>query len=210
MTVTFSGFESCGEYGLEGTVVVREGNRLVDLAETRLRGRHNAENVMAAWAAAREFGIEDERLADSVAGYVPPEHRCELVATIGGVDYINDSKATNLHALESALRSLDAPVVLIAGGKQKGLDYRPLAELVGARVKKVLLIGEIAEELAEVWGGVAECEIAAGLEAAVEGAAGSAEEGDVVLFSPGTSSFDMYSGYVERGEAFRSAVKKIS
>ena len=146
----------------------------------------------------------------AVEHYQPPAHRCELVETIGGVDYVNDSKATNLHALESALRALDGTVVLIAGGKQKGLDYAPLSGLVGARAKAVFLIGEIGEELATTWGESVACRVCGGLDEAVEGAAAAAVAGDVVLFSPGTSSFDMYSGYTERGEAFREAVRKLS
>ncbi|MDG2124954.1 MAG: UDP-N-acetylmuramoyl-L-alanine--D-glutamate ligase, partial [Verrucomicrobiales bacterium] len=209
-TVTFSGFESCGEYGLEGRRVMRGGVALLDLGETKLRGKHNAENVMAAWAVGREFGIDDRSIANSVVDYTPPAHRCELVARVGGVDYVNDSKATNLHALESALVSLDGRVVLIAGGKQKGLDYRPLTDLVASRAKRVILIGQIADELREAWGEVVECEVSGDLDAAVKAAAEAADEGEVVLFSPGTSSFDMFSGYGERGEAFREAVAKIS
>ena len=183
---------------------------LVDLSGTRLRGKHNAENVMAAWAAGRQFGIDDRVIAEHVMAYSPPAHRCELVKTIGGVDFVNDSKATNLHALESALRSLDGRVVLIAGGKQKGLDYTPLTGLVAERTRGVVLIGEIGEELKRCWGADADCRLAVGLDEAVGMAAELAEPGDVVLFSPGTSSFDMFSGYGARGDAFKEAVNRIS
>jgi UDP-N-acetylmuramoylalanine--D-glutamate ligase len=161
---------------------------------------------MASLAAAQAAGVRAEVAVPVLGAYTPPPHRCELVATHGGVDFINDSKATNLHALESALRSLDARVVLVAGGKDKGLDYRPLAPLVAERASAVVAIGEIAGLLARAWGDAVPCQTAAGLDEAVAAASRLAGPGQAVLFSPGTSSFDMFSGYEERGEAFRRAV----
>ncbi|NIP98668.1 MAG: UDP-N-acetylmuramoyl-L-alanine--D-glutamate ligase, partial [Akkermansiaceae bacterium] len=147
--------------------------------------------------------------AETLNGYAPPLHRCELVATLDGVEYINDSKATNLHALQAALCSLDRPTVLIAGGKEKGLDYRPLLPLVVERVEAVVVFGEIGERLCGLLSEVVPTSVAASLEEAVEAARTAARPGGTVLFSPGTSSFDMFSGYEERGEAFRAAVKSL-
>jgi UDP-N-acetylmuramoylalanine--D-glutamate ligase len=148
-------------------------------------------------------------MGQAIAGYRPPSHRCELVGEIGGYAFFNDSKATNLHALESSLRSQEGKVVLIAGGKEKGLDYGPLAKLVSEKVVSVIAIGEIGGKLVETWGGLVPCRVAATLDEAVAAAlaeVGRFPQGTAVLFSPGTSSFDMFSGYEERGDTFRRIV----
>jgi len=121
--------------------------KLVDLSVSRLRGLHNAENAMAAYAAVRALGVTATEANDSLHGFAPPLHRCELVRTLDGVEYINDSKATNLHALDSALRSQQRPIVLIAGGKQKGLDYSEISPRLESTTKGIVIFGEIAEQL---------------------------------------------------------------
>lgn len=206
---TFSSTEEGGDYGLDGSWIRFGGEPVLDLTETRLRGSHNAENVMAAVAAGRALKVSFECAERALAGYAPPLHRCELVGTLDGVEYINDSKATNLHALESALRSQNRPTVLIAGGKEKGLDYRPLLPLLAEKVGAVVLIGEIGATLADCFSKSVPCEVAASLEEAVERARQRSAPGGTVLFSPGTSSFDMFRGYEERGDAFRTAVQAL-
>ena len=132
--------------------------------------------------------------------------------TLDGVEYINDSKATNLHALDSALRSQGRPIVLIAGGKQKGLDYTEVLPRLKDTTKGIVVFGEIAEQLAETFQPVsaaAPCTVVDSLEDAVRVAADLAEYGDTILFSPGTSSFDMFSGYEERGDCFRRIVNEL-
>jgi UDP-N-acetylmuramoylalanine--D-glutamate ligase len=121
---------------------------------------------------------------------------------------VNDSKSTNLHSLESALRGQENAVILVCGGKEKGLDYAELTEFASASTKHVICIGETAEKITAAWGDELPCEIADSLSSAVAKAAEVAEKGDIVLFSPGTSSFDMFSGYVERGNQFREAVQQ--
>ena len=121
---------------------------------------------------------------------------------------MNDSKSTNLHSLESALRGQEKAVILVCGGKEKGLDYAELTELASASAKHVICIGETAEKIMAAWGEELPCEIANSLSTAVAKAAEVAENGGIVLFSPGTSSFDMFSGYVERGNQFREAVQQ--
>ncbi len=207
--VTFSASEAGGDYALEGTSIVTEGARVLDLGTTRLRGLHNAENAMAAMATARAVGISVEVVAAALADYAPPVHRCELVRTLDGVEYINDSKATNLHALESALKSLDRPAVLIAGGKDKGLDYNGVLPLLAEKVSAIVLIGEISHSLGDVVSGTVSTREAGSLEEAVEVARDLAVCGGTVLFSPGTSSFDMFSGYEARGDVFRDAVNNL-
>jgi len=189
--------------------IQENGRPVLEYRATALRGNHNAENVMAVMAAARVFGIEPERVEAILRTYRPPAHRCEWVRTVGGHEFINDSKATNLHALESSLRGRTRPVVLIAGGKEKGLDYAEVAPLIEAHVSHALLIGEIAGEVSRAWEGSTTCRVCASLEEAVRVARDIAPEGEDILFSPGTSSFDLFSGYEERGDAFRRAVNEL-
>ncbi len=207
--VTFSGTDPGGDYEMQGGVMLAEGAKALDLRATRLRGVHNAENVMAAVAAARALGVPCEAAFGALSDYAPPLHRCELIRTLDGVEYINDSKATNLHALEAALLSQDRPTVLIAGGKEKGLDYAPLLPRLGKLVEAAVVFGEIREGLAETFSQAVTTEIAESLEDAIAIARNAASRGGTVLFSPGTSSFDMFSGYEERGDAFRIAVQAL-
>jgi UDP-N-acetylmuramoylalanine--D-glutamate ligase len=172
-----------------------------------LQGKHNAENVMAALAVADELGLEWDALVSAIQQFQAPPHRCEKVARLDGALYLNDSKSTNLHSLESALAGQDEPVILIAGGKNKGLDFAELRDLAGRMVRECICIGEIAGQIADAWAGVVPCHRAADVDDAVATARRLARPGDIVLFSPGTSSFDMFSGYEARGEAFRSAVR---
>jgi len=209
-TVTFSASEEGGDYSLAGTVIRFEGRPVLDLAETRLRGVHNAENVMAALAAGRALAVPFGAAVRALDGYAPPVHRCELVGILDGIEYINDSKATNLHALESALLSQERPTVLIAGGKAKGLDYRPILPVLRRKARAAILIGEIRFELAGVFSEAVPSRVAESLEEAVRLARAEAGPGATVLFSPGTSSFDMFAGYEARGEAFREAVHAMT
>jgi UDP-N-acetylmuramoylalanine--D-glutamate ligase len=185
------------------------GSSIGSATALRLRGRHNMENVLAALAAGHAMGLDAEHMLDAVAAYEPPAHRCELVRTHEQREYINDSKATNLHALESCVISLDGTLVLIAGGKEKGLDYSPLQNVLPGKVRCLVLIGEIATALASQFQDHLPCHIAADMADAVRIAARESHTGDSIVLSPGTSSFDMYSGYAERGEHFRRAVNAL-
>jgi UDP-N-acetylmuramoylalanine--D-glutamate ligase len=204
---TFSAEEEA-DWTLEGDRILRKGEQFLSMKATRLRGLHNAENLMAACAVVR--GLTPEIAGRCLEKYCPPEHRCELVAIIDGVEYLNDSKATNLHALESALRSQNRPTILIAGGKEKGLDYRPLLPLLESRVKMAVTFGEIGESLASLFSEKTESQAVLTLEEAVAIAASESVAGDTVLFSPGTSSFDQFNGYQERGRAFKKAVPRLT
>src|SRR5207237_6088944 len=141
--------------------------------------------------------------------YEPQPHRFEFVPEVGVVAYINESKATNIDAMVKALRAQTKPVILIAGGKDKGFTFDPLRSLVKGSVKSTVLIGEMAESIKRSWSGVVKSEIANSLADAVERAHALAEPGEVVLFSPGTSSFDMFKSYADRGDEFRALVQTL-
>jgi len=211
--VTTFSTETEADYTLEAGWICQGGEKSIDLSVTRLRGLHNAENAMAAYAACKVFGVKGSEVNAALKDFAPPLHRCELVRTLDGVEYINDSKATNLHALDSALRSQSRPVVLIAGGKQKGLDYTEILPRLADTTKGIVAFGEIAMQLAEVLQPVKSnipTSIAVSLDDAIFKAKSMAEPGDTVLFSPGTSSFDMFSGYEERGDCFRDIVNNLN
>ena len=164
---------------------------------------------MAALAACHALGISAATMRDALVGYAPPPHRCELIRTLDGVEYLNDSKATNLHALESALRSQTRPVVLIAGGKEKGLDYAPLVPLLREKVLATVTFGQIARPLAALFSEAVASASVATLADAVVAARSLAPPGSSILLSPGTSSFDQFSGYEQRGNAFRDLVHQL-
>ncbi|MCH7226169.1 UDP-N-acetylmuramoyl-L-alanine--D-glutamate ligase [Haloferula sp. A504] len=208
--VTFSTESGDADWFSDGRRILHRGEEILDLHEgTHLRGMHNAENAMAAIAAGLAAGADRDAVVRAFHGYAPPRHRCELVRTLDGVEWLNDSKATNLHALESALRSQDRPLVLIAGGKEKGLDYTPLLPMLRERVQAVVTFGQIGAALAETLGSAVSTECVPTLADAVPAARGRAVRGGTVLFSPGTSSFDQFGGYEERGDTFCRLVKEL-
>ncbi len=204
--VTFSTTRKNARYGLQGTMILKEGHELFDMQQGKLRGVHNAENIMAALAVAEEWSLPLEKVAGAICAYEPAPHRCEVVGCFGGVTYINDSKATNPDALAKALLSQPGRVILIAGGKDKGFSFESLAVLAGQKIQKAFLIGETAEKISSDWKGHLETEVAGDLERAFHGAVAHAKTGDVILFSPACSSFDQFKNYQDRGERFKNFV----
>ena len=208
--VLFSTTDPEAEWFSDGQMVFRHGRPTLDLTTgTSLRGLHNAENAMAAMAACEALGVSLETMAEALQGYAPPPHRCELIRTLDGVEYLNDSKATNLHALESALRSQTRPVVLVAGGKEKGLDYSPVLPLLREKALACVTYGQIAGPLASLFGSAVSTSAVADLAEAVPLARALAPRGSSVLLSPGTSSFDQFTGYEHRGDTFRNLVNQL-
>jgi UDP-N-acetylmuramoylalanine--D-glutamate ligase len=186
---------------------------LLDMDSCRLKGPHNAENVMAALAVGRVLKLPLEEMVEAVKAHVPGPHRFELVAEAGGVTFINDSKAMNMDAVQKALlaapagRGGEPNIFLIAGGKDKGLEFHDLGPLLAQRVKGAFLLGEMRDKLRAAWSLFTQCTIVESLNEGVKNAAESATSGDVILLSPGCSSFDMFQSYQERGERFREAVQ---
>ncbi len=207
--VTFSAYSDDADFRLAGGAIVYSGEEVLRLADTKLRGSHNIENLMATLAVGLARALTFAEMVPPLSQYEPQPHRCEFVREVGGATYINDSKATNLDAVEKALLAQSKPVILIAGGKDKGFTFDPLRELVRQKVRTTILIGEMAESIARDWGDAVPTEIADSLADAVERARGLAKPGEVVLFSPGTSSFDMFKSYADRGDQFRALVHAL-
>jgi len=198
--------------GIEGgtiTLTWRGGEeRLMPASELGIPGAHNRMNALAALAATLPWEIAPAKLRETLRGYRGLEHRLETVATVDGVTFVNDSKATNTGSLEVALQSFDDPVVLIAGGRDKGQDFGPLAELVRRSTRAVVLIGEGADAMARAWRG-AQLSRASSLAEAVDLAFAAARPRGTVLLSPGCASFDMFHDYEDRGRRFKAEVARI-
>lgn len=204
---------AAGDFGLishEGEAWLSEGDTpLVPAGELPLAGRHNQVNALAALALVRALGVDAAAAAPALAEFTGLPHRTRLVAeTAGGVRWYDDSKGTNPGATAAALDGMDTPVVLIAGGDAKGADFSVLREPVARRARAVILIGRDADRLEAALGDVAPIEHAADLEAAVARAAHWARPGDAVLLSPACASFDMFTDFRARGEAFAAAVQR--
>lgn len=208
--LTFSAYDAGADLTLRDDVIFHHDTPLLPMSDVALRGRHNAENLMAALGVGLARGLAPEQMVPALRAYRPQPHRCEWVRELDGVVWINDSKATNLDALEKALLAETRPVVLIAGGKDKGFPFDTLTDLVADRVRWVVLIGEMAERIAADWRERVPCDIAPSLAEAVQIAWSMAQAGETVLFSPGTSSFDMFKSYADRGDQYRALVRALS
>jgi len=190
--------------------IIREGSQEVARqSDVPLPGRHNLSNALAALTVMRAGGFEWARCLEGLRAFRGVEHRIEPVATIDGVRFVNDSKSTNVDSLRVALESFEQPIVLIAGGRGKGSDYRVLRDLMVKHVKAMVTIGEDAPKLEEAFGDVTPCFRAATMDEAVQRAQERAASGDVVLLSPGCASFDWFSNFEERGRVFKRAVAAL-
>jgi UDP-N-acetylmuramoylalanine--D-glutamate ligase len=203
----------------DATVVMGEPARrtpLLKASELRLRGRHNLANVTAALCCATPFDVPIARLVEALQSYPGLEHRLEPAGVVDGVEFVNDSKATNVGSLEVALQSFSEPVVLMAGGRGKGQDFRPLAPLVRRMTTRVVLFGEDASKIAEAWSGAPTMVVPPSLELAVDAAFLHATRplpgsppARTVLFSPGCASFDMFRDFEDRGRRFKAEVQRL-
>jgi UDP-N-acetylmuramoylalanine--D-glutamate ligase len=183
---------------------------VMPVAEIHLKGAHNVENVLAAVCAARLATIPAESIRASVAAFRAVEHRLELVRKVNGVEFYNDSKATNVDAAMKAVASFGGGIHLILGGKDKDSDYSAMSELLKERVKAVYTIGTAAEKIERQLHGVVKMVQAGTMQMAVQEAAEAAVAGDVVLLSPACSSFDQFENYEDRGQVFREIVNELS
>jgi len=213
--ITFSANNRRADLHLDRSLIISRlddwAGPLLNMEDCNVAGPHNAENLMAALAVGRVLRIPLETMATTLKAFQPAAHRCELVAEINGVKFVNDSKATNLDAVHKALLSMPqaAPgepnVWLIAGGRDKAFEYYEIGPLLSQRVKGAFLIGETREKIRAAWSLFTPCTLADTLVEAVSEAARHAAAGDVVLLSPACSSFDQFRNYQHRGEVFRQA-----
>jgi UDP-N-acetylmuramoylalanine--D-glutamate ligase len=204
-----------GVYFDSGAVVAAwlpDGTARVEILrreEIPLPGSHNLENVLAASAAGLLCGCTVDQIQTAVRAFKGLAHRLETVRKRNGVLYVNDSKATTAVALEKALEAFSEPIVLIAGGRNKGAEFEPLRDLIGRRVKTAVLIGEARPTLRAAWSGAAPLIEAVSLEEAVRIAARTASAGDVVLLAPACASYDMFRDFEDRGDRFKEIVNGL-
>jgi UDP-N-acetylmuramoylalanine--D-glutamate ligase len=205
--VTFGGPEA--DVTVRGGRLVSDGRDVMDIGDLRLRGRHNVQNALAATGAALAMGVPEEAVTRALREFGGVEHRLEEVATVDGVLYVNDSKATNPASAVRGIEAFEGGVHAILGGSLKGGGFRALREPVAARCRAAYLIGAAAPELASDLDGTVPLRRSETLEEAVAQASQAAEQGDVVLLSPACASFDAFRDYEDRGERFRELVSRL-
>ena len=198
---------------VDGTICRTEGGALqpvMPVSDVPLPGAHNLSNVLAAVGAGLAAGVAPDRIGDAVRKFQAVEHRLELIGTFGGSRWYNDSKATNPDSTYKALAAFSEPIVLIAGGRNKGIDIAPLAKLIAERAYGLVAIGETGDELERMVRAAGLDNVARGrdLTEAVRRAASMAKPGSVVLLSPAFTSFDMFRDYEDRGRQFKATVLK--
>ncbi len=200
-----------GAYATANMIVWRDGanEERFPLADVKIQGVHNVENMMAAVAAAKLAGVARQPIQQTLENFPGLEHRLEFVREKDGVSYYNDSKGTNVGAVVKSLAGFSAPVILIAGGVDKGGDYGPLEEEIKRKVRRLVLFGAAKNVIARALGTLTETVIVENLTAAVGDAAAAARAGDVVLLSPACSSFDQFRNYAERGRLFKNLVQAL-
>jgi UDP-N-acetylmuramoylalanine--D-glutamate ligase len=195
--------------GVERFLIDPRAERL-ELKAPTLRGAHNLENALAARALALHLGVAEEAIRRGLDSYPGLPHRLEPVRTLDGVEWINDSKATNVDSVEKSLTAFPGNVLLILGGRGKGAPYAPLRPLVAERVKAILTIGEDARNVADQLGDLKPLHACETLPAAVAKARSMARAGDVVLLSPACASYDQFDNFEQRGEKFKELVRRLS
>ncbi|HUN87759.1 MAG TPA: UDP-N-acetylmuramoyl-L-alanine--D-glutamate ligase [Terriglobales bacterium] len=201
-----------GAFVRDERIVYRDADgerEIMSVGDMQLKGAHNIENVLAAAAIGSILGITPAKIREAVRNFKAVEHRLEFVANISGVDYYNDSKATNVDAAIKALESFPRGIHIILGGKDKGSDYAVLKPLLEERVKRVYTIGAAAEKIESQIAGSAEITRAGTLDVAVRKAAEVASTGDVVVLAPACASFDQFSSYEHRGKVFKDLVQQL-
>ncbi len=184
--------------------------KIIDLTEIGIKGPHNLSNSCAACAICAILKVAPESMQRALRDFKGVEHRLERVAVVSGVSFVNDSKATNVESVWYALQSVSPPIILIAGGRDKGGDFSRLRDLVKENVKALILIGEAKEKIKKTLGDLIPNHYSDSLEEAVGLSLEKASQGDTVLLSPGCASFDMFGDYQHRGEVFKSSVRDLA
>jgi UDP-N-acetylmuramoylalanine--D-glutamate ligase len=183
---------------------------IVSIYDLALKGKHNLYNSMAAGIAGKTMDIRKEKIRESLTSFKSLEHRMEYVATVRGIDFINDSKATNVNSLWFALESMEQPVVLIMGGVDKGNDYSAIKDLVQEKVKGIVCMGVDNKPIQDALSSATPAMVnTSSMKDAVQEAFKLAAKGDVVLLSPACASFDLFKNYEDRGKQFKEAVREL-
>jgi len=206
------GIVKAGAFSSEGRIhISRNGSQrdFIDTSDISLPGKHNLSNALAVTALAARAGLGPEEMVPGLTTFRGVPHRIQTLTEFRGVTIVNDSKSTNPDSLDVALKSFERPIILIAGGLAKDVDYRLLRELITEKVKALVLIGRDAARLNEEWTGTAPIYIENTMEPALRRSLKLAEHGDVILLSPGCASFDQYSNFEERGRDFADLVEVL-
>ena len=201
-----------GGFIKDGDMYVRTGQEVMTMSvfDFALKGKHNQYNTMAACVATTNLDIREDKIRDAVQHFQSLEHRMEYVATVRGVEFINDSKATNINSTWYALESMEKPTVLILGGVDKGNDYSLLNDLVKEKVKAIICMGKDTQKIHDAFDGMVPVVTDAGSAIeAVKTAFQLSAKGDLVLLSPACASFDLFKNYEDRGDQFKRAVKEL-
>lgn len=206
--VTFSRKDPSADCYFDGTTVFLDGKPFVERSSIKLRGVHNVENAMAAILMAKSVGVSDGTIRETLAEFAGLHHRLEFVRAVNGIEFYNDSKATTVNAMEKALESFENPVLLIAGGRDKGLDFTAIKSLVEKKARALILIGEASDKIDAALAHPNTVR-AATMRDAAKLALENAKPGDAVILSPGCTSYDWYNNYEERGDDFKKAVNEL-
>jgi UDP-N-acetylmuramoylalanine--D-glutamate ligase len=182
---------------------------VLSLDEMNIRGRHNFDNACAAHAIAMSCGIDKKSIQRGIINFRGLTHRLEFVKEVNHVKYYNDSKATTAESVECAVNAFESNVHLIAGGKDKGCNFSLIRNSIQKKIKSICLIGEAADRIFREWQGIGNITIVETLETALDIIHRNAKEGDIVLLSPGCSSFDMFTSFEERGDVFKKLVHNL-
>lgn len=206
--------DRAGDWHLDGPAdapIICRGNQVfLAAADLPLRGRHNLCNALAALALGEAVGLPDATMSEALQRFPGLPHRCQFVASINGVDWVNDSKGTNVGAMLASLDGLPGPILLLAGGQAKGGDFTPVGPVMARKGRMAILFGTDAAAIAHALRDHVTVEQVPGLDEAIDRAAGAAEPGDTVLLSPGCASFDQFRGYEDRGERFVAGVRRLA
>ncbi len=206
--------DRAGDWHLDGPadapIVCRGEQRFLAAADLPLRGRHNLCNALAALALGEAVGLPDAAMREALQRFPGLPHRCQFVASINGVDWVNDSKGTNVGAMLASLDGLPGPILLLAGGQAKGGDFTPVGPVMARKGRLAILFGTDAAAIADALRDHVMVEQVPSLDEAIDRAAGAAEPGDTVLLSPGCASFDQFRSYEDRGERFMAGVRRLA
>ena len=199
-----------GAFLKKNKLIINLKNTTMTIQDLALQGRHNIFNSMAAAMAARVFEVKDSVIRQSLIDFENIEHRLEYVLKVHGIDFINDSKATNVNASWYALESMNKDVVWIAGGVDKGNDYHQLVEMAKEKVKAIICLGQNNEKIIGAFKSVVDTIVqASSMQEAVNLSYDLANNGDAVLLSPACASFDLFANYEDRGTQFKKSVRKL-